>query len=246
VISRRAARLHQGLRRGQGPAGHLDEVHHGPAQLDLAVRDARDVEEIVHQTGQVTGLAAQGLLYADARLVPAGQRLLHGQGGPDRAQRVAQLVGEHGQELVLATVRLRQRRRLRPQLGLRAARAEQRGERGHELDGLEGLHEVAVRAAVEAVRAARGRDVGGRGLEHRDGFRGRVRLEPAADLEAVHVRELHVQDDHVHVLAGAGETLLAGLRLHDVVAGLAQDPRRHVAGRLVVVDEEGHQGARGE
>ena len=57
---------------------------------------------------------------------PRARRLLHGQGGPDRAQRVAQLVGEHGQELVLATVRLRQRGRLRPQPGLRAARGAAR------------------------------------------------------------------------------------------------------------------------
>src|SRR5439155_2121354 len=77
------------------------------AQLDLARADASDVETIAEQAAQV--LRLPGHHAADARGV--GLRRADAVEDPDavedHAERVPQLVGEHGQELVLrATARL--------------------------------------------------------------------------------------------------------------------------------------------
>ena len=79
----------------------LDEVEPLLAQQDLAPRDPGDVEQIVHQAGEVADLALHGGAGA-LRLALGG--LGHAEqveAVADRRQRVAQLVREHGQELVL-------------------------------------------------------------------------------------------------------------------------------------------------
>jgi hypothetical protein len=65
---------------------------------DLAVRDACDVEEIVHQAAEMLALPLR-----DAQRVVAAARvgLRHGDGNTERAQGIPQLVTEHGQEVVL-------------------------------------------------------------------------------------------------------------------------------------------------
>ena len=90
-------------------AGHLDRLrdHLGELdelglQLDLAARDARDVEQVVDQPRQVVDLALDdGALALRARLAAQPHQLQRRQ---DRRQRVAQLVAEHRQELVLRAV----------------------------------------------------------------------------------------------------------------------------------------------
>ncbi len=74
------------------------------AQADAAAGDAGDVEQVVHQPGQVLDLPlhhlARGL---EARV--DGLDLAHQLDSvADRGERVAQLVGQHGEELVLAAV----------------------------------------------------------------------------------------------------------------------------------------------
>ena len=91
-------------------AGHLDRLarprsassSRSRAQLDLAARDARHVEQVVDQADQVVDLALDDGALVLERLVAAQPHQL--QRGQDRRQRVAQLVAEHRQELVLGAV----------------------------------------------------------------------------------------------------------------------------------------------
>jgi hypothetical protein len=87
-------------------AGHLDRLAQHlrqggafDAQHDLAARDARDVEQVVHQAHQVLDLALDDLALARMGVLAAHAHQL--QRGDDRRQRVAQLVAQHRQELVL-------------------------------------------------------------------------------------------------------------------------------------------------
>src|SRR6266545_4128806 len=76
------------------------EVEHLPVQDDLAARDPADVEQVVHEPTEVPHLALDQL----ARPDDGGVRHLagrhHGHGVADGGERVAQLVAEHGEELV--------------------------------------------------------------------------------------------------------------------------------------------------
>ena len=92
-----------GLRRDGG------ELHALSVQFDLAAGDARDIEQIVDQPTQVRNLALDDLeLGID--LAAAAEDL---ERGHDRCQGVAQLVTQHGQELVLVVeLALRLARRL--------------------------------------------------------------------------------------------------------------------------------------
>ena len=83
-----------------GDVGQVDDL---APQLDLAARDLRDVEQIVDQAGQVVDLPLDHLLLARDRalaLVPHQPER-----GDDRRQRIAQLVAEHREELVLGAAR---------------------------------------------------------------------------------------------------------------------------------------------
>ncbi len=73
------------------------------AHLDLAQRDARDIHQVVDQLLEVTHVPAD---HRDAPVALALQlrRARDGDGAADGRQRIAQLVREHRQELVLAPV----------------------------------------------------------------------------------------------------------------------------------------------
>ena len=81
------------------------ESHVLASQFDLAARDARDVQQIVDQPCQVIHLPLDDGRRAGAGLV-AVRRVEQRQRVADRRQRVAQLVREDGDELVLAMVGL--------------------------------------------------------------------------------------------------------------------------------------------
>ncbi len=99
-------------------AGHLDRLGHRGVDLDaLALQrdatltDARDVEQVVDEPAHVIDLPLDDAALALARIGMAHAQEL--QRRQDRRQRVAQLVPEHGQELVLgAAGHLRFRARL--------------------------------------------------------------------------------------------------------------------------------------
>ena len=105
-----AALPDRGLDRVHRSAHPRAQVHRLGAQLDLAAGDAADFEQVVDQAGELIGLAhghrQRGAVGAGQRLAARQQPVRVGQ----RRQRVAQLVGQHGKELVLAPVGLGQRR----------------------------------------------------------------------------------------------------------------------------------------
>ena len=82
------------------------EPHRAAPQFDPALRDARDVEQVVDQSREMLDLPLDGrerrarvrIRYQSARQQLAGVA--------DRRERIAQLVGEHRQELVLLPVGL--------------------------------------------------------------------------------------------------------------------------------------------
>ena len=80
--------------------GHLDDLG---LQLDAAAGDAGDVEQVVHQAREVVDLPLDDRAFAlRSRLAAQLHQLQRRQ---DRRQRIAQLVSEHREELVLGPVR---------------------------------------------------------------------------------------------------------------------------------------------
>ena len=77
------------------------QIERPALQQHLAGDDAADVEQVVHQPRQVPRLAGDDLPRVGGQRGIALHALQHFDGRGDRAQRVAQLVAEHGQELVL-------------------------------------------------------------------------------------------------------------------------------------------------
>ncbi len=100
-LDQRADRLDRGVQRGT----QLDQV---VAQRDGAAREARDIEQIVDQPGQVIELAGDDVARLEAVL--ARGRAVHQQigGAAHRRQRVAQFVHQHREEIVLAALFLAQ------------------------------------------------------------------------------------------------------------------------------------------
>ena len=95
--------------RFDGRADDLGELRPGAAQLQPSARDARDVEKVVDQAGQLLQLPLddrRGLLAALGGEL-RHRHQLHGVG--HGGERIAQLVRQGGEEHVLAVVRLAQR-----------------------------------------------------------------------------------------------------------------------------------------
>ncbi len=76
------------------------------AQQDLAVGQARRVQQIVDQPAHMLDLAVQRLADRGYARIARRQKLLQLQAIVDRPQRIAQFVGQHAQELVLAAIGL--------------------------------------------------------------------------------------------------------------------------------------------
>ncbi len=86
--------------RGDRPADHLGQVERLSIQPDLSGDHALDVEQIVDQTCDVADLPRDHVVRAGCRLALGVRHLEHLDGSADRAERIAQLVGQHRQELV--------------------------------------------------------------------------------------------------------------------------------------------------
>ena len=101
----------RGLRgRVGGPPERGAEVHRLAVQLDAPLGDPREVEEVVHEPPELPGLPRdhRGV----ARDPGVAARLEQVPRGGHRGERVAQLVADRGEELVLAAVRVLERCRL--------------------------------------------------------------------------------------------------------------------------------------
>jgi hypothetical protein len=90
----------KGPRRFHGAADDGPEVDRLAAQRDLAAGDAADVEQVVHEAAQVAHLPLDDLAGPGRGGIGLFLRAHHGHGVTDGREGVAQLVAEHGQELV--------------------------------------------------------------------------------------------------------------------------------------------------
>ena len=79
----------------------LGQVDRLQGERDASGDHAADVEQVVQQVRQVACLAAQDRARFGGFGTARRRRFEHVEGGRDRADRIAQLVPEHGQELVL-------------------------------------------------------------------------------------------------------------------------------------------------
>ncbi len=213
-------------------------AHHAALQRDLARGDARDVEQVVHQPREVLHLAAHHLARPLAHRAVVG----HAQDldrVADRRQGIPQLVREHGEELVLATVGVAQLLEGRRAVALGAAHAQERLHVRHQLLGLDRVDQVAVGAGLEGGHAVCGIGVRGGGLQHHDLRRLRVRLDLDAERAAVGVGQLHVEEHQVRRALG-DEPAHRGARgrLHHLEARPDEDAALHVPVGVVVVDVE--------
>ena len=90
-----------GLDGGVDDARELDVL---PAQHDLPARHAGDLHEVLDEAPEVPDLALDDLASPPRVVRRRGRRLEELRGDADRGERVAQLVRERGEELVLAPV----------------------------------------------------------------------------------------------------------------------------------------------
>jgi hypothetical protein len=120
-------------------------------------------------------------------------------------------------------------------LGL--AQAQQHAHGRDELVRLQRFGQVDLGAALEPdLLVLLGHERGG-DLHDRDRRGGVVVLEPARDVDAVHVGQIDVeQQERGPLLADQAQRLRARLRLDHRIPGRAQRARAHVPGRLGVVD----------
>ena len=128
-------------------------------QIDLPHRRPGDVQQIVHQARQVRDLAL------DHRALAFGGRILgphphHVQGGDDGSERVAQLVAENSEELVLVPIGFEQL----PRQGLGLA------PRQHRIGDLDGMDHHVLGVAAQAF--------GGLCKEVEEALRGLARQPP--------------------------------------------------------------------
>ena len=86
------------------PPEHVGGVEKFLAQLHLAARDARHVEQIVDEPGKLPQLPLDNL-HAPRHILGRGLAAVgQGDGVANGGQGVAQFMGEHGQKLVLSLV----------------------------------------------------------------------------------------------------------------------------------------------
>ena len=101
-LDQRTTRFHAVLHNGRQVDAFL-------AQRDLAAGDPRHFEQVVHQAHHVVDLAVHHVADAFADWVVLAGQPQDVQGVANRCERVSQLVGEDGKELVLAAIGVAQR-----------------------------------------------------------------------------------------------------------------------------------------
>ena len=101
LLQRRPVRLERALHQ----AGQLA---HAALQLNLPGGDARDVQQVVHQAHHVPDLPLHHPSHPLHRVAAVAAEPNQLEAGADRRQRIAQLVRQHGQELVLPPVAFEQ------------------------------------------------------------------------------------------------------------------------------------------
>jgi hypothetical protein len=87
---------------------HRGERHATLAELEAIAADAADIEQIVEQPRHLPDLALDHVAQRVELRIGRPFRAQHVQGVEDRRERVAQLVRQRGEELVLAAIRVAQ------------------------------------------------------------------------------------------------------------------------------------------
>ena len=87
-----------------------DRPELGPlfAEFDLAARDPAHVEQVVDKPRQLPDLTLHDFRRRAQRIAPVPGKPEGSRGVADRRERIAQLMRQHREELVLATVGIRQ------------------------------------------------------------------------------------------------------------------------------------------
>ena len=83
------------------PAYRLGQIERPSIQVDLSGDHTFDVEQVIDQMGEVADLPHDHAARAGFGFSAAVRHLEHLDGAVDGADRIAQLVGQHRQELVL-------------------------------------------------------------------------------------------------------------------------------------------------
>ncbi|MCY1204250.1 hypothetical protein D9M72_157740 [compost metagenome] len=209
-VDLRPHRFDRGIERGA-------QLYQVLAQRDAALVEARDIEQLVDQPGQVVQLAPDDVARAEHVLARGRQLLQHVGGTAQRCERVAQLVGEHGQELVLALLLVAQRASravLQRHVLADAGNAQRPG-----IGGIGGIGDIGGIAGIGArgrlIRAVHGKSA-------------------RADLAQLAVRPRHPEFDvHAAVIQHAGESGLdAGAVGRDQAVQAAARVFHHVCCRM--------------
>ena len=118
------------------------------------------------------------------------------------------------------------------------AREQQRAHRGDEHGRVDRVREIAVTAGRQSLLVIVVRDE--RGRQMHDGQKGRMRprTQPPAHFETVDVGQIDVEHDEADVLFRRGQRLGARGRFDDLESSGAQDARRGVERRRIVVDDD--------
>ena len=202
-------------------------VHEVLPEPDLPARDARDVEQVVDEPDELPDLPLDDVAGPVAALLVGGH-LEDGHGVVDRGERVAQLVGEHRQELVLVAVVLAEGLGLPLPLGevlpprvLAAPVAEGRLDGARQRPDLDGPpHERHVPDRFQ-LPGRRRRLVGRRQDDEREVGPGGLLLQEPGEASLLVVEDGLVGDD------GDGRPPLdLGADLDDVLAEGEGDPHR--------------------
>ena len=228
--------------------GHdVGEVDGGPPQIDLSLADARHIEEVVEKLAEMMGLPPDDLPDPDRSRFHGAGLIQHLDPVEDHAERVAQLVREHVQELILRAVgrfRFRAGGLLLREQGLPGRLALLLGQVGH--------HQADMRwRPSEPARGDIGRHRGSIGGPQHGLERSRPRREQLLESRLVRAREevghresddlVESHPDHVLETAIAVEDVARGGEHERALLHLLDD--RPV--RLVGIDDGVDLGARG-
>lgn len=193
----------QHCRRLHGAADDGRELHRRLLQLDFAARDARDVQQVVHEVQDSLELS-----FDDDDFLGLGFSILEQlERRHDRGERVPQLVPEHGQKLVLGAARSHARphqiRGLDAALQQAGCRTDQHDVSGRRKCGMPGADQELACSAVPTERDVEGASSAQRPLGNHTGARPCV-AERREDLRSAQGLVAIVQLEQLDFLLGAG------------------------------------------
>src|SRR5437016_3768838 len=111
-----------------------------------------------------------------------------------------------------------------PEVFFRLSGAKQRACRGYQYFRIDRFRQVAVGTPLEAAYAVTDLARRRRNMHHRNELRGWIRFDPAADLEAVYIREIDIEDDEIRHPGYQLQCFAPGGRFQYAKTSLLKDP----------------------